>query len=224
MTITEPPATAAVDTRFAVAIDGETWHAVDLTHPRLPGPGPCRHFDRWSACDRLVKLARNWQSATFDDLRRTSLRVCPTCVWMVALRTGRLEDELTRLDAALAPAPLPARTVVDVARTIVAAAAPDGPTEDPDLRAVDLLTTLTLHTPEPLVDLSCSEGNCDHDPDRPGGCPVTEWACPTCSLRAGPAASDGEGEYELGGVVEPPCSVLAVLNGYAPRYFQARRG
>jgi hypothetical protein len=184
------------------------------------------HRDRLSACGHLVKLTDKW--GTFHELRDAANppELCPRCLWTVAIRTGHTEEELDRLAAAVSAAPLPARVVLDVARVILIIADPHERDEQADPRVVELLSSVTRHTPVPLGDPACSDGDCDHRPRRRGGsgCPTTGWACPTCSLRLGPWAGDERSdEFEPDAIVPPPCQVLGAVRRVLPGLSRERR-
>jgi hypothetical protein len=220
---TERPPAPQTDAEFGVAVLGSAWHAVDLANPPLMRPV---HRDRLSACGHLVKLTDKW--GTFHELRDAANppELCPRCLWTVAIRTGHTEEELDRLAAAVSAAPLPARVVLDVARVILIIADPHERDEQADPRVVELLSSVTRHTPVPLGDPACSDGDCDHRPRRRGGsgCPTTGWACPTCSLRLGPWAGDERSdEFEPDAIVPPPCQVLGAVRRVLPGLSRERR-
>lgn len=221
----EPPPPGA---SYTPGVDSRWWHAIDpdcggIASPPADGaiitPG-----SRWlSLCELPVVAASKWNS--FAAVRATgNLAVCPSCIWLVAIRSGHVDSEIARLGAAGAGAPGLVGGVSALARTIVdAATASHADYELDHPRTVGLLTTLARHAPETLVDVECAEGCCEHRYPAAEGpaagplsedtaaCPTVGWACPTCSLRAGSWAGEWEGQYEPDGIVAPPCSVLGAV-------------
>jgi hypothetical protein len=180
--------------RFLTGVQ-DGWHAIEAVNLR-PADWPGCHSHAWSACDTIVRLAKDEIQPYRPDDIPVSHDPCPACRWIVAARTGTL-------DAALAALPPLAH---DIAAAILNEAARDEGREPDDPRAMQLLAFASRHAPAALVAEECSEGGCDHG----GGCPGTS-ACRACSLQAGSWAGEWEGQYLDECTIPAPCAPLLAL-------------
>jgi hypothetical protein len=160
-------------------------------------------------CGSLAQLTANLPAFDRDRLH-PSLLLCPFCAWTVAAATDRLERELDLLR----PAPHLARLISGLStdpylayRTgeSIIAGAPEGDVADPEV--IQLLATVSAHTPELLITAACHARRCGHEP---GGCEL-DLLCPACSARSGTWAGELEGAYRVECSIPAPCQVLETL-------------
>jgi hypothetical protein len=198
--------TTPIEGRYLTGVNASGWHAIAVVHDTA-GTGPATGR---TACGQAATVA-----AAYGPFDRDRNLPCPACTWLVAIRGGTLADEVARLiPAAREYAAFTARgidplMIANLAEAILAAVqAPNSGYDLDHPRTVQLLTTITRHTPEAAVASDCVDYSCDHDE---GQCPVTALWCPTCSLRAESWAGSWEGQYLPECTVSTPCDVLAAI-------------
>ena len=188
------------------------WHAVGreaLQHAAVRGNGG--RVAR-AECGALVLVTKH------GAYKRDGLPVlhdpCQQCAWTVAIATGTIDKEISRMHGPGEGARL-ARLGFDpllpgrLCAAIIAAAG--NPIDTDNLAVIRLLAAISRHRPGLAFSEGCIEGDCDNAAD--GGkcqCPGTA-VCWTCSLRCGAEAGGWAGTLMEECTIAAPCGVFAAL-------------
>jgi hypothetical protein len=140
--------------------------------------------------------------------------LCPECAWTVAIATGTIDAEISRMHdpgeaAALARLGFDPLLPGKLCAAIIAAAG--NPVDVGDLAVIRQLAAVTRHYPGLAVSEECAEGGCEHaGDDGKRDCPGSA-VCWTCSLRSGDEAGEWAGALMDECTITAPCGVFAAL-------------
>jgi hypothetical protein len=165
-----------------------------------------------AVCGALVRVTKH------GEYKRDGYPVlhdpCPECAWTVAIATGTISGEISRMydpDEAARLARLGFDPALPARLCAAILAAAENPVEADNLAVIRLLATVTRHRPGLAYSEGCLDGDCDNSPD--GGtcqCPGSA-VCWACSLRAGDEAGEWSGTLMEECRITAPCGVFAAL-------------
>jgi hypothetical protein len=163
-------------------------------------------------CGALVRVSKH------GPYRRDGYPVmhdpCPECAWTVAIATGTIDGEISRMhdpDEATALARLGFDPMLPGKLCAAIIAAAENPVDVNNQAVIRQLATVTRHRPGLAVSEGCAEGDCeDIGADGKCDCPASA-VCWTCSLRSGDEAGEWAGTLMEECRITAPCGVFAAF-------------